>query len=168
MSDAPTETQDTVAQATGKRYCRHCDKFLAIESFPAGPRRYVCRMHMYQRVKVPARLRVQADDKRCALSKLWDRCRTDSKALGHTRIQITQHEIAEILEDKGIDLTYAIVPAKPSTVLSRENFAVVFNETRRALMWAHKVGGEKLYLSTLAVLQCVDSPAQQSTTDTQA
>jgi hypothetical protein len=174
MSEALAETHDSVAQTAAsdthrhtRRYCRHCDKFLDITDFPIGPRRYVCRMHMYQRVKVPARLRVQADDKRCSLSKLWDRCRTDSKALGQTRIQLSQREIAEILKDKGIDLANAIVPAKPSTVLSSENFVVVPNEFRRPLIWAHKLGGESLYLSTLAVLQCVDSPAQQSTTDTQ-
>ena len=122
---------------------------------------------MNQRVKVPARLRVQADDKRRVLSKLWDRCRTDSKALGQTRIELAQCEIAEILKDKGIDLAYAIVPAKASKVLSPQNFAVVLNETRRDLILAHRLGGESLYLSTLATLQCVDVPEQQYTTGTE-
>jgi hypothetical protein len=122
---------------------------------------------MNQRVKVPARLRVQADDKRRVLSKLWDRCRTDSKAFGQTRIELAQREIAEILKDKGIDLAYAIVPAKASKVLSPENFTVVLNETRRDLILAHRLGGESLYLSTLSAMPRVDAPEQQFSTDTE-
>ncbi len=166
--------RETVPQTTAadtphptRRYCRHCGKFRPIADFPAGARRYICREHMNERVKVPARLRVQADDKRRVLSKLWDRCRTDSKAFGQTRIELAQREIAEILKDKGIDLAYAIVPAKASKVLSPKNFAVVLNETRRDLILAHRLGGESLYLSTLATLQCVDSAQQQSSEETQ-
>ena len=82
----------------GRRYCRHCRELRPLSAFPAGPRRYVCKAHLYERVKLPAKLRVQADDKRRVLSQLWARCRTDSRALGQTRIRLAQREIAEILE----------------------------------------------------------------------
>ena len=169
MSTALAEMHTTAVakMRNDSRYCRHCRKFLPVKDFPAGRRRYICREHLYQRVKLPARLRVQADDKRRVLVKLWARCRTDSKNLGQTRIQLNQSEIAEILKDKGIDLAYAIVPANSSQVLSPANCAVVLNETRRDLIYAHKLGGQSLYMSTLATLKCVDEPEQQSATETE-
>jgi hypothetical protein len=170
MSTALAEMHTTAVakMRNDGRFCRHCRQFLPITAFPAGRRRYICREHLYQRVKLPARLRVQADDKRRDLVKLWARCRTDSKNLGQTRIELNQSEIAEILKDKGIDLAYAIVPANSSQVLSPANCAVVLNETRRDLIYAHKLGGQSLYMSTLATLKCVDSQEQQPSEDTES
>jgi hypothetical protein len=59
------------------------------------------------------------------------------------------------------------VPANASQILSRENFAVVFNAARRDLLCAHRLGGESLYLSTLAAMPRVDAPEQQFSTDTE-
>ena len=136
---------------------RHCRELRPLSAFPAGPRRYVCKAHLYERVKLPAKRRVQADDTRRVLSQLWARCRTDSRALGQTRIQLAQREIAEILNCQGIDLAFAIVPADASRVLSRENLAVVANEARRALIWAHRLGGGRMYLAALAAWRDADS-----------
>jgi len=149
----------------GRRYCRHCRELRPISAFPAGPRRYICRGHLYERVKLPAKLRVQADDRRRVLSQLWARCRTDSRALGQTRIQLGQSEIAEILKDKRIDLAFAIVPADASHMLSRENVTVVVNEARRDLIWAHRLGGERMYLSALEAWRAADSPQEQCTSE---
>ena len=145
----------------GRRYCRHCRELRPLSAFPAGPRRYVCKAHLYERVKLPAKRRVQADDTRRVLSQLWARCSTDAKALGQTRIQLAQREIAEILKKKGIDLAFAIVPADASRMLSRDNVAVVANEARRALIWAHRLGGGRMYLAALAAWRAADSPQQQ-------
>ena len=149
------------------RYCRHCRDLRSLSVFPVGPRRFICKAHLNEHVKRPAKLRVQADDRRRVLSQLWFRCRTDSRALGQTGIELGKSEIDEILMHKGIDLKFAIVPADLSQVLSRENFAVVLNESRRSLIWAHRLGGERMYLSTLATLQCVDSQEPQPTDDTE-
>ena len=116
-----TPKSNPAPDSDGRRYCRHCRELRAISAFPAGPRRYICKAHLYERVKLPAKLRVQADDTRRVLSQLWARCRTDSRALGQTGIQIGISEIAEILQHKGIDLAFAIVPADASRVLSRDN-----------------------------------------------
>jgi hypothetical protein len=74
-----------------------------LSEFPAGPRRFFCRKHLYRRCTLPAKKRIQADDKRRLFNQLWARCSRDSKALGQTRIQLDQREIAEIVEDRGID-----------------------------------------------------------------
>jgi hypothetical protein len=102
---------------------------------------------------------VQADDKRRVLNQLWARCSTDAKALGQTRIQLAQREMAGILEHTGfrIDLAFAIVPADASRMLSRDNVAVVANEARRALIWAHRLGGARMYLAALAAWRAADS-----------
>jgi len=143
----------------GRRYCRHCRELRPLSAFPAGPRRYICKAHLYERVKLPAKLRVQADDKRRVLSQLWARCRTDSRALGQTRIQLAQREIAGVLEHTGfrIDLAFAVVPADASRMLSRDNVAVVASEARRALIWAHRLGGGRMYLAALAAWRAADS-----------
>ena len=145
----------------GCRFCRHCKKSLPISVFPAGPRRYICKTHMYERFTLPAKLRIRADDKRRVLSKLWARCSIDAKALGQTRIQLCQREIAEILKVKGIDLAFAVVPADASRMLSRENVAVVVNEARRDLISAHRKGGDRMYLAALAAWCAADSSQEQ-------
>jgi hypothetical protein len=147
----------------GCRFCRHCKKRLPISAFPAGARRYICRRHLYELFTHPAKLRVQADDKRRVLSKLWARCSADAKSLSQTRIQLDQREIAEILKVKGIDLAFAIVPADASRILSRENFVVVVNEARRDLISAYKKGGVHMYLSVLSAWRAADSSQEQST-----
>jgi hypothetical protein len=91
---AEIHTTTVAKMRNDSRYCRHCRKFLPVKDFPAGTRRYICRQHLYELVKLPARLRVQADNKRRVLVKLWARCRTDSKNLGLTRIELNQSEIA--------------------------------------------------------------------------
>lgn len=165
MSEACGTTDAT--KPLTSRYCRHCRELRPVSVFPAGPRRYVCKAHLNEHVKRPAKRRVQEDDRRRVLCQLWFRCRSDSKALGQTGIQLGKSEIAEILQHKGIDLKFAIVPADLSQVLSRYNFAVILNESRRSLIWAHRLGGERMYLSTLATLQCVDSQEPQPTDDTE-
>ena len=147
----------------GCRFCRHCKKRLPISAFPAGARRYVCKAHLYELVKLPSKLRAEADDKRRVLGKLWARCRTDSKAFGQTRIQLMQSEIEDILHGDGktIDLAFAIVPTDVSRVLSRENAAVVPNEARRALIWTHRLGGERMYLEALAGWRAANSSQGQ-------
>jgi hypothetical protein len=53
------------------------------------------------------------------------------------------------------------VPADASRVLSRDNVAVVANEAHRALMWTHRLGGERMYLAALAAWRAADSQHQQ-------
>ena len=160
-----TPTSNPAPDSDGRRYCRHCRELRPLSAFPAGPRRYVCKAHLYERFTLPAKLRVQADDKRRVLSQLWARCRTDSRALGQTRIRLSQREIAEILKKRGIDLAFAIVPADASRVLSRDNVAVVANEARRALMWTHRLGGVHMYLAALAAWRAADSRHPQCATE---
>jgi hypothetical protein len=149
----------------GRRYCRHCRELRAISAFPAGPRRYICKAHLYERFTLPAKLRVQADDKRRVLSKLWARCSTDAKKLDQTHIKLTQREIAGVLEHTGfrIDLAFAVVPADASRMLSRDNVAVVVNEARRDLISAHRKGGVHMYLAALEAWRAADSRHQQCT-----
>jgi len=158
-----TPKSNPAPDSDGRRYCRHCRELRAISAFPAGPRRYICKAHLYERFTLPAKLRVQADDKRRVLSKLWARCSTDARALGQTRIQLAQREIAEILNCKGIDLAFAVVPADASRMLSRDNVAVVVNEARRDLISAHRKGGVHMYLAALEAWRAADSRHQQCT-----
>jgi hypothetical protein len=154
-----TPNSNPAPDIDGRRYCRHCRELRAISAFPAGPRRYICKAHLYEHVKLPGKLRGQADDKRRVLSQLWARCRTDARALGQTRIQLAQREIAGVLEHTGfrIDLAFAIVPADASRMLSRDNVAVVANEARRDLISAHRLGGGRMYLVALAAWRAAGS-----------
>jgi len=160
-----TPNSNPAPDSDGRRYCRHCRELRAISAFPVGPRRYICKAHLYEHVKLPAKLRVQADDKRRVLSQLWARCRTDSRALGQTGIQLGISEIAEILNCKGIDLAFAVVPADASRMLSRDNVAVVVNEARRDLISAHRKGGVHMYLAALEAWRAAGSRHQQCTAE---
>jgi hypothetical protein len=50
------------------------------------------------------------------------------------------------------------VPADASRMLSRDNVAVVASEARRDLIWAHRLGGGRMYLAALAAWRAADSP----------
>ncbi len=88
-----TPKSNPAPDSDGRRYCRHCRELRAISAFPPGPRRYICKAHLYERVKLPAKLRVQADDKRRVLSQLWARSSTHASVLGPMRRRETQRHI---------------------------------------------------------------------------
>ena len=150
----PQKTAKKPAQPTpdGCRFCRHCNACLPLSAFPVGARRYVCKTHMYELVKRPAKLRVEADDKRRAVAQLWARCRTDSKVFGQPRVALTQSDIEDLILASGraVDLAVAVVPADAGRVLSRENAVVLGNEARHNLTSAYRAGGERMYRAVLA------------------
>ena len=133
----------------GRRYCRHCCALQPLSAFPKGKRRYVCRRHVWQCVKKQHRARILADVHRKMLFKQWQRCYADARAFQHTRIRVTQEDLAELIRAACPADTdpaaVAVVPRDPERVLCRDNAVVVHNEARLALLLVRRRHGSEAY-----------------------
>ena len=154
-----------------RRFCRACGKTLPVEAFPAGKRRYLCRRHVYLRVKKPSKERALADPRRRLLWALWKRCWGDARRVfGQAGVGVTQGEIAATLG--GLDLSecavpsggvedpnianianIAILPEDPTQPVSRANAIVVDRGARRGLLAAFRGGGAARYGEELGGLE---------------
>ena len=150
------------------RFCRACGKTLPVEAFPAGRRRYLCRRHMYLRVKKPSKERALADPRRKLLWVLWKRCWGDARRVfGQAGVGVTQGEIAATLAGLDLadlsefavpsgrvgDLDIAILPEDPTQPVSRANVVVVDRGARRGLLAAFRGGGAARYGEELGGLE---------------
>ena len=144
----------------GVRFCTHCEDFIPLINFPSGPRRYVCKMHMWIASGKNSSKKMLSDPQKRVLNQVWARAYKDSRLFKQTRIAITQTEIAKILAGGGVGgiektgVLYAagvvaIVPADPTKVLSVSNLALVAPSTRRVLMKQWKGFGKEGYCKLL-------------------
>ena len=155
-----------VPDLDNRRFCRACETTLPVEAFPPGTRRYLCKRHLWLRVKKPSKERALADPRRRLRWVLWRRCYADAQtAFGHGRVALRQADIAGLLPEGGDggggggggdggggDKPLAIVPADPIQLLSNENVVVVGMDVRRRLLRAYRAGGANMYLAELGKL----------------
>lgn len=176
--DANHDTNDTregsskrkccIPDLDDRRYCRYCRALQPLSVFPKGKRRYVCRLHIWQCIKKQHQARVLADAHRKMLFKQWQRCYRDAKIFQHARIDVTQGDLAKLLEpavcaaptgdDASADpgLCTAVMPHDPVRTLRCDNAVVVPNRTRRLLLNIHRQHGPKAYTAALA--RCARMP----------
>ena len=156
-SPSPYATLGPVPDLDNRRFCRACETTLPLEAFPPGTRRYLCKRHLWLRVKKPSKERALADPRRRLRWVLWRRCYADAQtAFGHGRVALRQADIAGLLPEGGGggggDKPLAIVPADPIQLLSNENVVVVGMDVRRRLLRAYRAGGANMYLAELGKL----------------
>jgi hypothetical protein len=141
----PNTTRQTPAKLPrerdrdGKRFCRMCDDYLPLAAFPAGQRRYACRTHLWQRVGRPAKRKMLAKPQKRLLSRLWMQCYKDRLVFGHARVELTQAELAGLLEAAaaGDDETasgLAVLPKDPRRPLSLSNAVLASREARAKML----------------------------------
>lgn len=140
----PNTTRQTPAKLPrerdrdGKRFCRMCDDYLPLAAFPAGQRRYACRTHLWQRVGRPAKRKMLAKPQKRLLSRLWMQCYKDRLVFGHARVELTQAELAGLLEAAaGDDETASelvVVPKDPRRPLSLSNAVLASREARAKML----------------------------------
>jgi hypothetical protein len=147
--DAPEDKSDSpitcalttkVPDRDGVRFCRVCQEFKPVSIFPAGPRRFVCRTHFWERHGKIRKLLLFTNPRKRAVICLWKRLYEDSRTLGLS-LALTQAEVAEMLETleendhRGLSPSdVAIMPRDLAAPVSRENAAFVHKKTRRALL----------------------------------
>jgi hypothetical protein len=159
----------------GVRFCTVCDSFLPVDEFPAGPRRYSCKKHMWAIAGKRAKAKRMADTNKMILFRLWGKAYDDSKIfdhaqrtlndtdtqpMNHAHIAITQREIEQLLyiateysspavydHHREFAKRIAVVPVNPKEVLSLCNAALVPNTVKRQLFRAWKLGGLEGYNS---------------------
>ena len=166
-----------VPDLDNRRFCRACQAVLPVEAFPLGKRRYLCRRHMWLRVKKPSKERARADPHRKLLSVLWKRCWNDAKTtFGQARVALLQRDIAKVLSEldfegggvTGVFLdkvqgaacdtadpaksVIAFLPENPARLLSHENFVIVDMDVRRDMLRAYRDGGVERYEQALGKL----------------
>ena len=169
-SPSPYAKLGPVPDLNNRRFCRACQTTLPVEAFPLGKRRYLCKRHVWLRVKRPSKERVHADPHRKLLSVLWKRCWNDAKTtFGQARVALLQRDIARVLSEldfgEGVtngeslnkvegraDPAIALLPEDPARLLSQENFVVVHMDVRRDMLRAYRDGGVERYEQALGKL----------------
>ena len=157
----------------GIRFCTACDNFLPVGEFPLGPRRYLCKTHMWARAGKKAKSKRMADTNKMILFRLWGKAYDDSKrfnrawktvdhteaqSINHAQISITQREIEQLLymatnyasmevydNHREFAKRIAVVPVNPNEVLSLCNAALVPNTVKRQLFRSWKLDGLQGY-----------------------
>jgi hypothetical protein len=111
-----------------------------VSIFPAGPRRFACRTHFWERQGKLRKLVLFPNPRKRVVICLWKRLYEDSRTIG-VSIALTQAEVTEMLETleendhRGLSPSdVAIMPRDLAAPVSRENAAFVHEKTRRALL----------------------------------
>jgi hypothetical protein len=141
-----------VPDQNGVRYCKHCKEFIPLNKFPSGPRRYVCKAHMWTSSGQRSTKKMRANPEKMLLTKVWARAYKDRGVFKQTRIAITQTEIGDLLRELDVTLSHgeiALVPTDPTVILSVSNSALVSINTRNALMKKWKNSGKDEYCKLL-------------------
>jgi hypothetical protein len=143
----------------GVRFCTHCDAFIPIIKFASGPRRYVCKMHMWIASGKRSSEKMLSDPQKRVLNQVWGRAYKDCRLFNQTRIAVKQDDIGKLIMGSmagGMEKTVvlggiAVVPVDPTKVLSMSNAALVSTSTRSLLMKQWKRFGEVEYCKMLRV-----------------
>ena len=181
-SPSPYATLGPVPDLDNRRFCRACETTLPLEAFPPGTRRYLCKRHLWLRVKKPSKERALADPLRRLVDRLWKRGWDDARTVfGHPRVALLQGDIAKVLS--GLDFeglgeggssgggnrefcggsldkadsraapAIALLPENPAQPLSRENLVLVGLDVRRDMLRAYREGGAERYGEELGKLE---------------
>ena len=161
----PNTILPTVPDLNGMRFCRVCHDFIPVSCFPRGPRRFTCRVHLWQRTGQKAKKALLMKPRKRLLARMWMQGYKDCFKFGHTRITLTQKELDALIDayadrvcdggcgnghagcDKGDteSLTaaaverldeLAVVPINSAKMLCTDNAMVVTKEKRRELLVA--------------------------------
>jgi len=121
----------------GRRFCRVCDDYLPLAAFPAGQRRYTCRAHLWEGVGRPAKRTLLAKPQKRLLSRLWMQCYKDRLVLGHERVELTQADLATLLEAAGAGeggdrsaSELVVLPKDPRKPVAADNAVLASREAR--------------------------------------
>jgi hypothetical protein len=146
---AMSETLKVPDLPNGTRFCRHCDAFIPISDFVSGPRRYVCKMHMWEASGRPARKKMLSNPKKRMLHHLWNKAYRDRYAFNQTKVAIKHEDIVKILNGHETHVGIAVVPIDPTKIMDPSNMEIVSSETRIQLMKVWKSLGEVEYCTML-------------------
>lgn len=133
------ETSDIIKKdnVEGMRYCRKCEKLLPLDKFKLGQRRFMCKLHIRERVKMYTR----GDRDRNAVFTIKQRAWVDMHYFKQARLNMTPKELISILTDEHKDhpLHWALMPVDPEQPISLENSIIIPILHRRMLMllWRH-------------------------------
>ena len=144
----------------GLRFCKNCNRFVPIQNFATGTRRFQCKRHAYIAVGRHSKAKMMAKPQKRALNKVWIQAYLDAKRqFNQKRIDIKQAEIDKFVRanvDIEMDtksfyenLAISIVPVDPTQILSVLNVALVTTRTRRLLMQQLRRFGIEQYSSLL-------------------
>jgi len=123
------------------RYCESCKLFLSLKMFKPGGRRLLCRKHynmeMYELKK---KSWVEDPQKRQSFC-IWQVAYVDSKKTFQRKVEISIHEVSELLKIHKIDAcqTMRLTPVDPEKAISFHNCLLVPKDIKTELcyIWKH-------------------------------
>ena len=146
---SPRTSLPLVPDLNGRRYCKLCEATLPLAAFPAGKRRYLCRQHLLDRHKRPARQRVRSDALRRQADLEQKRCYHDAKRVfRQPRVALLLRDMREILAAES-NSCMCFVPVDPIRPLARDNVKAVSPSIRAELLRSMRQGGVEGYRAAL-------------------
>ena len=127
---------DKTEQETGSRWCKSCDRMVALDQFAPGKRRYQCAAH-YRGIR--RQLAVGTTDRRM-YNSIRSRAYQDMRLFGQTSMGVGVNQIKELMSPAQMaDFSaYCIIPKDPSVPMTRENAVAVTNAQRRYVVGTWK------------------------------
>ena len=137
------------ARGEGLRYCRHCQDSIAVDLFPNGKQRYVCKLHVNARARqyrqakqeencdwLRAETKARQDPHAVRLAREWNMCCHDRKVFDQRRIAIEKPQLAAVIAAADPLCTgfFHAVPVNPREMLSNHNVVVVVSKVRKRLL----------------------------------
>ncbi len=128
---------------TGTRYCTICQNMMPLGDFPrakkCNPRHFRCKIHLAPRGRPVKYKDPEARLRQNAALSMKARARDDRIIFGHSIVDLTMEETQELLTEEHVNnfADYAIIPLRPTEILSKQNVAVVSFDHRKYLtaMW---------------------------------
>lgn len=156
-SHAASNRRSTVPDHPEGRWCKECQEFKQLDCFRKGNRTYVCKLHVWPRIK-EKRKRKFEDPVKHGLWKMWNLAYNDSRIIyGHAgqKSLAGQPSIHELCNQKGLlpSSDLRIVPINPKHPMIDGNMNVVDKEGRTMLVniWRNS-SDEQLYAQALQTL----------------
>ena len=152
------------------RYCSGCKTMVSLERFPRpekyAPRHFICRLHR----AIPGRpvkyKDLDSQLRRKAAISIRTRARDDRAVFGQALMDLSLEEMQDMLTQDHVDkyTDFAIVPARPTEMLSKQNVVIVSFSQRRYLtaMWK-ALKDPEAYERDMATLLNIGNKGSQQT-----
>lgn len=114
-------------------YCMQCRGFLPLDQFKSGPKRWVCRRHYnekWHRVKTE---QWKKDPLEKQANIIWQVAYRDSITVFQLKIEITQAQVLQLLQEHSISTNVRLLPLEPKRPLSMGNFILASLAIRKVM-----------------------------------
>jgi hypothetical protein len=122
--------------APGMRLCRVCKCYQPLDKFYSNSKRYICKMHHYERARCRAEVRHKEYPYEKLAWKAWAQLHALCPYMGYTHVNYDRHDMMDLMVKTKIPMTCRprVVPIDPRVPLRPRNVAIITEESLLVLM----------------------------------